>query len=563
MSTSNLQNIPISSITMIRNYRDVDPITEKDADILELAESIKKHEVMQPVLLRPKKGKPNHYELIFGHRRLVASTVAKRETIPANIREIADADILEIQVTENLQRKDVHPMDEAVAFKSLQDGKKYSVDEIALRFGKKPDYITQRLKLNDLIPEAQKAFQTKGTTMLLGHAILIARVEPADQKQILKDRRDFGSVPNLAEYISKNIMRNLSSAAFNTKDEKLFPQAGPCTTCPKRTGGNPQLFADISSPDRCMDKTCFETKTNIAFSAKLQEIIDTQPNVIIVRDYYDKVKKDTNDLLQKMKVKLYQNFQDCNTNPNGGFKVKVKGFMVTGHNAGKIVDIYLKGADKAAKDSPATKENTTELIKGIQTRMARSKVLDSCKIHHNIIDAVKGRPELENKPYPWQPIDRAIMIFLLLDIAHLQEDDIKGLPSMPDGHGYKLEYFKKLEKLTDDQLALIIRITVATKYRNDNLQYGVSERDTPIKLIAEYLGIDTKKIQAEQDAIAEGREGRANKRIADLKKPVKPVATKKAAPKKKAQAAAVKKPKIAAPKKTPKKPAAKKSAKKK
>ncbi|MBC7874973.1 MAG: ParB/RepB/Spo0J family partition protein, partial [Ferruginibacter sp.] len=233
---TDLKNIPLSNISMIRNYRDVEPPSEKDTDVMELAESIKKYEVMQAVLLRPDKNKKDHYQLIFGHRRFMASKVAGKETIPASIKEIADDDILELQVTENLQRKDVHPMDEAVAFKSLIDKKKYKVEEIALRFAKKPEYIAQRLKLNDLIPDAQKTFKTKGTSMLMGHAVLLARLTPDDQKETLKNRREFGSVSSLNDYIERNVMRDLSKASFDTKDATLFLQAGACTACPKRSG---------------------------------------------------------------------------------------------------------------------------------------------------------------------------------------------------------------------------------------------------------------------------------------------------------------------------------------
>lgn len=148
-----LQTIPISHIKEIKNYRDTEPVTLVDPEIQELANSIKKDGVLQPVLLRPDKSKAGSYQLIFGHRRLVASKMAGLTDIPANIREVADADILEIQITENLQRKDVHPMDEAKAFLAFQTKSGCDVAELAAKFAKSERYIAHRLGLNNLIQQ--------------------------------------------------------------------------------------------------------------------------------------------------------------------------------------------------------------------------------------------------------------------------------------------------------------------------------------------------------------------------------------------------------------------------
>jgi ParB family chromosome partitioning protein len=179
-----LKTLSLSDITMVKNYRDVNPPSEKDPDVIELSQSFLKNGVLQAILVRPKKDEAGKYELIFGHRRYMGAVVAKLDGIPANIKEVPDEDILELQVTENLQRKDVHPIDEAVAFRSLIKDKGYTTDEIALRFGKKPEYVAQRLKLNELVPELQKDF--KRNLMLLGHALLISRLPPSDQVAVKK-----------------------------------------------------------------------------------------------------------------------------------------------------------------------------------------------------------------------------------------------------------------------------------------------------------------------------------------------------------------------------------------
>ncbi|MBK7885509.1 MAG: ParB/RepB/Spo0J family partition protein [Chitinophagaceae bacterium] len=100
----------------------------------ELVESIKTNGVLQPILVRPK-GKG--YMLVCGERRYRATKEAGLTEVPAVIREMTDDEALEAQIIENLQRKDVHPMEEAVAFNSLIENKKYSVIEVAARVGKK------------------------------------------------------------------------------------------------------------------------------------------------------------------------------------------------------------------------------------------------------------------------------------------------------------------------------------------------------------------------------------------------------------------------------------------
>ena len=85
-----------------------------EAKLAELADNIRQHGVLQPILLRPlPEGEADTYELVAGTRRYRASKLAKRESIPATVRELTDAQGLELQVIENVQRVDVHPLDEA------------------------------------------------------------------------------------------------------------------------------------------------------------------------------------------------------------------------------------------------------------------------------------------------------------------------------------------------------------------------------------------------------------------------------------------------------------------
>jgi len=91
-----------------------------EAKLAELADNIRLYGVLQPVLVRPMPdGEPGTYELVAGARRFRASQLAKRQDIPATIRELTDTQCLELQLIENLQRADVHELDEARGYAAL------------------------------------------------------------------------------------------------------------------------------------------------------------------------------------------------------------------------------------------------------------------------------------------------------------------------------------------------------------------------------------------------------------------------------------------------------------
>jgi ParB family chromosome partitioning protein len=125
----------------------------------ELTDSVAQVGVVQPIVVRRSQaaGRPDVFEIVAGARRFRASKAAKRETIPAIVRDLSDDQVLEIQTIENLQREDVHPLDEALGYQALIDRAGYDVE--ASRQGRQePSYIYQRLKLADLIEPVQKAF---------------------------------------------------------------------------------------------------------------------------------------------------------------------------------------------------------------------------------------------------------------------------------------------------------------------------------------------------------------------------------------------------------------------
>ena len=156
------------------------------AKLNELAESIKTVGILTPLLVRPNaKG----YEIAAGHRRYRAAKLAKVALLPCLVREMSDQEFMELLNIENLQREGVHPLDEAQGYAVLMAAPyKMSVDRLAEKVGRSVKYIYDRAKLLALIAPLQELFwQDKFSP---GHAILLARLSPADQQRILGDEGD-------------------------------------------------------------------------------------------------------------------------------------------------------------------------------------------------------------------------------------------------------------------------------------------------------------------------------------------------------------------------------------
>ncbi|MRH47131.1 ParB/RepB/Spo0J family partition protein [Lactobacillus reuteri] len=133
-----------------------------DQDALaELASSIEKSGVFQPVILRQPDPTINRYELIAGERRFRASKIAKKKTIPAIVRNMSDNQMMEIAVLENLQREDLTPLEEAQAYQMLMDKLSLTQAQVSARLGKSRPYIANYLRLLGL-PTVIKEFLNTG-----------------------------------------------------------------------------------------------------------------------------------------------------------------------------------------------------------------------------------------------------------------------------------------------------------------------------------------------------------------------------------------------------------------
>ena len=259
----------------------------------ELALSIKEKGLIEPLVVRPaaKKNGKVRYELVVGERRWRAAAIADVCTLPAIVRELTDAEVLEVMVIENVQRQNLEPLDEAEGYRALLDRGQYDVETLSQRIGRSASYVYQRLKLTELIAPAKERLRADEITA--GHAILIARLQPADQKEALAflfafygDRGNIPSVRSLRRWLDGQLHLTLSSAAFSKKDAELYPKAGACTACPKRSGAQPELFADIEKKDVCIDRACFNKKLDRYLERQREELEASGESFLLIGDQW-------------------------------------------------------------------------------------------------------------------------------------------------------------------------------------------------------------------------------------------------------------------------------------
>jgi ParB family chromosome partitioning protein len=264
----------------------------EDAALKELASTIRTQGVLSPLLVRPVT--ENGFEIVFGARRYRAAQLAEQDTVPVRIRQMTDAEVIEAQLIENLQRRDVHPMEEAQGFRALLDLEepKYSIEQIGAKTGKSPAYVSGRLKLTELVPAVVDAFYKDDIGV--GHALLLAKLQPTQQEQALphcfredwsgasKNRNILLPIRNLQFWIEQNVMLILKDAPFNKRDVQLVPAAGSCADCPKRTGHNKLLFSDLGKQDACSDPACYQSKV----SAHVAQAIAAKPQLVQISTAY-------------------------------------------------------------------------------------------------------------------------------------------------------------------------------------------------------------------------------------------------------------------------------------
>ena len=288
------QQIPLDKIIpSLTNPRHPDDY--KDEDMKSLALSIAESGLIQPVRVRPDKNMKGRYELIIGERRFRAHKMKEsgKTTIDAIVCNYTDEQVIVAQNIENIQRKNVHALDEAKSFRALLDlrdpttkAPKFTVESIVDEIGKDKSYVWKTLVLNNLSEVFHKNFRSGKITRQI--AMMIARQSPEQQEMLAEwvDNQlsyNYSIDPEDLECeIESEFHLELAGAPFDKGDATLVEAAGPCTTCAKSTANAPDLFDDLGKKAKCTDSACFKLKKEATFERNIKMLRSSGKVFVII-----------------------------------------------------------------------------------------------------------------------------------------------------------------------------------------------------------------------------------------------------------------------------------------
>jgi hypothetical protein len=438
-----------------------------ETSLKELADSITTHGLQQPIVLMKNphgNATKKPYVIVCGHRRFGATKLAGKKEVSAIVRELTTEEAREIQVIENLQRLDIHPMEEAEAYGQLAASFRWPegtapvddppwtrkvAERIASRVGKTLDYVTKRARLLTLIPDAKDCFLRR--VFSLDHAILLAALEPDEQLKALRHLLDpqgyrskgktiaemvamvrdpgkhesyvsceVATVRELRHFVEEELALDLKKAPWDLADKRLVPEAGACTTCTKRAGGNKPLFGGLVdvAESTCLDSACFRSKREALVQIVLQTVGKADGTGVVKLSHKNSTAKPA-EKAQVYKVGQFAAvkkgecdyvvwgvFSDAAESSYGEYAQRKPGSKLT-----VCVDPSCKKHRKAYQKAKHTSGNRYDPVKEAQQRAERERQV---KREKEIRRAIAGAA-LERTTSLNEPLLRAIGAELLRD----------------------------------------------------------------------------------------------------------------------------------------------------
>jgi ParB family chromosome partitioning protein len=449
MTTTTTEAAATMGPCLIKNLREAKYNPRRHFDekqLADLVESIKAMGIMNPLLVRPYGDEEGVFEIVGGARRFRAAKAAGLTEVPVIVRNLTDQQALEVAVIDNLQRADVHPLDEADGYEALMEQPGYDVAAIALKVGKSESYVYQRLKLTDLVEGARRCFFEGRITA--AHAILIARLQPKDQKEALaasfSDDWDpeikrrlptLVSVRRLAAWIDNNVHLSLRTAPFATDDATLVPAAGTCLSCPKRTGNAPALFEDIAKKDTCTDRTCFQSKLLAFVNTTRAQLEGKGKKVQFVSDEYGEKRPDV----------LKRDDWQVATQNKGKCADTITGIKVGREEFGKIIQVCTN------KNCRKHHERSSYQSNGTSKRTAAEEEKRQAELHAERVRLRARTLIFKDTVRSVKKLDREQLNAIAYDlVGNIWSDDFDAVY---EDHEFDI---KRIEKLDERELAQLI-----------------------------------------------------------------------------------------------------------
>ena len=272
--------------------------TFNDASLQELAESIREVGVLQAIAVRPRT--EGGYEIIYGERRYRASLLAGAKTIKAAVyNNVTDDEAEDMSLSENLQREQVRPTEEAKAFKRLLEKGRYDMYSLTARFGRSEKYIYTRLKLNELYAPVGELLDNE--TITISVAEEISTYEPNIQKDVYEKHLKEGNGEDWTGY-TLNLFKRYFEKYYTTDLEQYKFDKTECKAC-VHNAANYNLFAEHNGCGHCTNRKCLEAKNAAHVAKETEKLLKSDPKLVVARPYYGS----RNDMaLQKLDKKGHE-----------------------------------------------------------------------------------------------------------------------------------------------------------------------------------------------------------------------------------------------------------------
>ena len=471
--------------------------TFNQEDIQELADNIQAQGLLQPVTVRPIEGTRTfavmegkadfhpRYELVCGERRYRAmcllsekwaemdvvapkgQTYNRFSDIPAIVRELSDEEAFDAMITENLQRKDVDPMEEAFAFGQLAEKGK-SIEEIAARFGKSVRFVTERIKLNTLIPELMLA--VKDEKMSISAAQIICKLSEENQKTFYSRYvNSAGFTKRVAESFVRDLFMEIEKACWYETDKEYSGGCGrSCSECHLNTANAGCLFWEMKCENagRCTDRKKFQDKAVAYTLDALKTYDDTllkageqlEAGKMVVIDnceyvapvykpfrerVYDEVRKagyevvkvddifegrcfyEANDKRLKQKIKQHKVCRCLNLFYCGGLDISEQWWYFKGGRAD----------EETTTSTPATSSQSVEAMKLVQQRSRhKEKAIENLRTVLRTMMTNLGESKRVGELTEEEQLAFDILIFTMCGNKMLSHYGHKGFGTLKDRH---------------------------------------------------------------------------------------------------------------------------------
>ncbi|MGO4379718.1 ParB/RepB/Spo0J family partition protein [Pseudoduganella sp. RAF19] len=484
-----------------------------------LAENVNQYGILQHLLIRPVKptaDQPQRFEIVAGERRYRAAVIAGLSRVPVRVKALSDEQAAVIQLLENIQREDPHPLEEAEGYQGLMHNHGYTIDQLIEHTKKSRTYIYNRLKLCRLSLKLRDMFLddkfeesvAEQLARLPTPAMQLKAAEEVSKPDYYGNRM---SVRAVREHLRTNYTVELKGAVFSIKDSNLVNIAGSCVECPKRSGNQPDFDGGDKNANVCTDPSCFREK-EAAHAANARKKAEDAGKTVVTGDAAKKIKTSSwNDSLSAgysaLDAKFYVGGKETTYRKLLGKNLPETVLVEDPNKPGKLIEAAkTKDLEERAQESDAagkTPAAEAAKAKAKEKQQERDAAIER-QYRRDLFTALRGHYQ-EHGPAPYDKHEIAVLLF-------------SGCPNEADGFirktygwtGSEFEsgYFNKKWVNGSDKIKDVIRqmpiddvhqLIIDLTFARDlivNTYSGHGEKPTRMLKAAVEAGIDAPAIRA-------------------------------------------------------------------